>query len=505
MHRYRSHTCGALTIADVGQSVRLSGWVHRVRDHGGLLFIDLRDHYGMTQCVADPDSPAFGAAERVRSEWVIRIDGRVKARTPATVNAEPADRRGRGLHRRAGGSLRDRRTAHAGVRRSRLPGRDAAQVPLPRPAPRQAAPQRHEARGDHLLAAPAHDRFRLLRIPDADPYRLVAGGRPRLPGALAAPPGQVLRPAAGAAAVQAAHHDRRLRPLLPDRAVLPRRGRPRRPFAGRVLPARHRDELRRAGGRLPGGRAGAARPLRGVRRRQAGHPDLPAHPLCRGAEEIRLRQARPAQPHRDAGRHGAFRRLRLQGLRRPDRGRSQGRGVGDSGADRWQPRLLRPHERLGAGRGPAGPRLHLLPRRRRRCRADRQEHRRRPHRCDPQPARPVRRRRRLLRLRPAGQVLRLRRRRPPEGRPRPQPGRRGPLRLLLDRRFPDVRVERAGEEDRLLPQPVLHAELRPRRLPGARSRATRRRSSRSTPSSTTSSATASSCRPAPSAITSRRS
>jgi aspartyl-tRNA synthetase len=86
MHRYRSHTCGALNPTDVGQSVRLSGWVHRVRDHGGLLFIDLRDHYGMTQCVADPDSPAFSAAERMRSEWVIRVDGRVKARTPETVN-----------------------------------------------------------------------------------------------------------------------------------------------------------------------------------------------------------------------------------------------------------------------------------------------------------------------------------------------------------------------------------------------------------------------------------
>ena len=86
MHRYRSHTCGALRPADVGQPARLSGWVHRVRDHGGLLFIDLRDHYGVTQCVADPDSPAFSAAERVRSEWVIRIDGKVKARTEDTVN-----------------------------------------------------------------------------------------------------------------------------------------------------------------------------------------------------------------------------------------------------------------------------------------------------------------------------------------------------------------------------------------------------------------------------------
>jgi aspartyl-tRNA synthetase len=64
LHRYRSHTCGALRKADVGKRVRLSGWVHRVRDHGGLLFIDLRDHYGLTQVVADPESAAFKMAER---------------------------------------------------------------------------------------------------------------------------------------------------------------------------------------------------------------------------------------------------------------------------------------------------------------------------------------------------------------------------------------------------------------------------------------------------------
>jgi aspartyl-tRNA synthetase len=86
MHRYRSHTCAALRQTDVGANVRLSGWVHRVRDHGGVLFIDLRDHYGLTQVVVDPDSPAFKAAEAVRGEWVIRIDGRVKARTAETVN-----------------------------------------------------------------------------------------------------------------------------------------------------------------------------------------------------------------------------------------------------------------------------------------------------------------------------------------------------------------------------------------------------------------------------------
>src|SRR5690606_12597002 len=86
MHRYRSHTCAQLRKADVGQAVRLSGWVHRVRDHGGLLFIDLRDHYGITQVIADPDSPAFRLAETVRAEWVIRVDGEVKARTAETIN-----------------------------------------------------------------------------------------------------------------------------------------------------------------------------------------------------------------------------------------------------------------------------------------------------------------------------------------------------------------------------------------------------------------------------------
>ncbi|MEM9913240.1 MAG: OB-fold nucleic acid binding domain-containing protein, partial [Pseudomonadota bacterium] len=85
MHAYRSHTCAALTKADEGQNVRLAGWVHRVRDHGGVLFIDLRDHYGMTQVLCDPDSPVFAEVEKVRSEWCIRIDGSVKARATDLV------------------------------------------------------------------------------------------------------------------------------------------------------------------------------------------------------------------------------------------------------------------------------------------------------------------------------------------------------------------------------------------------------------------------------------
>ena len=86
MHAYRSHTCADLTKANVGDTVRLSGWVHRVRDHGGLLFIDLRDHYGITQVMADPDSPVFKDIEKVRSEWCIRIDGNVMARDESLVN-----------------------------------------------------------------------------------------------------------------------------------------------------------------------------------------------------------------------------------------------------------------------------------------------------------------------------------------------------------------------------------------------------------------------------------
>ena len=86
MHAYRSHTCAELRKRNVGEDVRLSGWVHRVRDHGGVLFIDLRDHYGVTQLLCDPDSPVFAEVESLRSEWCIRIDGEVKERSADLVN-----------------------------------------------------------------------------------------------------------------------------------------------------------------------------------------------------------------------------------------------------------------------------------------------------------------------------------------------------------------------------------------------------------------------------------
>jgi aspartyl-tRNA synthetase len=90
MHPYRTHTCGQLRKPDVGQTARLSGWVHRRRDHGGLIFIDLRDHYGITQCVIEPDSKVFATVDAARSEWVLTLTGHVVARTQDTVNPELA-------------------------------------------------------------------------------------------------------------------------------------------------------------------------------------------------------------------------------------------------------------------------------------------------------------------------------------------------------------------------------------------------------------------------------
>ncbi|HKX64691.1 MAG TPA: aspartate--tRNA ligase [Rhizomicrobium sp.] len=88
MHAYRTHTCGQLRKADVGATVRLSGWVNRRRDHGGLIFIDLRDHYGITQCVIEPDASAFALVDTARSEWVLTLTGKVVARSAETVNKD---------------------------------------------------------------------------------------------------------------------------------------------------------------------------------------------------------------------------------------------------------------------------------------------------------------------------------------------------------------------------------------------------------------------------------
>jgi aspartyl/asparaginyl-tRNA synthetase len=155
MHRYRSHTCAALRKSDTGSNVRLSGWVHRVRDHGGVLFIDLRDHYGMTQVVADPDSPAFKIAEKVRGEWVIRIDGEVKERTADTVNPNLPTGEIEVFAQRDRSPVVGQGTAAAGLWRARLSGRRAPQVPLPRSAPRDAAQEHHHPHQGHRRHAQA--------------------------------------------------------------------------------------------------------------------------------------------------------------------------------------------------------------------------------------------------------------------------------------------------------------------------------------------------------------
>ena len=193
------------------------------------------------------------------------------ARPPGRYHQpQPADRRDRGLCPRHRGAVGGRRVALAGVRRARLSGRPAPQVPLPRSQARNAARQHHEAHADHRRHARGDGEGGLFRVLHPHPHRLQPRGGARLPGALAPACGKVLCPAAGPAAVQAACHDVGLRPLFPDRAVLSRRGPARRPPAGRVLPARHRDELRHPGRRLRRHGTGPAQRLYPFRRGQAG-------------------------------------------------------------------------------------------------------------------------------------------------------------------------------------------------------------------------------------------
>ena len=262
-----------LRASDVGSTVRLSGWIHRKRDHGGVLFVDLRDHYGLTQLVCRAGTRGAEDA-RFAARRIGRHDRRRGRRA-----------RGRGGQRQA----RDRRYRGRGRQRSRS-SRRAAELPMPVAgeadypeeirlkyryldlAPRAAARQHHAPLEGHLLDPPADDRAGLHRVPDPDPDRVEPRRRARLSGAEPGPSGQILRASAGAADVQAIADGRRLRPLFPDRALLPRRGCPRRPQPGRILPARLRDELRHAGRRVRRDRAGAGRAVRGVRERPQASP-----------------------------------------------------------------------------------------------------------------------------------------------------------------------------------------------------------------------------------------
>jgi aspartyl-tRNA synthetase len=136
MHAYRTHTCAQLRATQVGEDVRLSGWVHRKRDHGGVLFIDLRDHYGITQVVADADSPALPVLEAVRVESVVTIDGVVKARAEGTTNKGLATGEIEVFARGAIVQSAAQELPASGCGRGRLPGGHPPSLSLPRPATR---------------------------------------------------------------------------------------------------------------------------------------------------------------------------------------------------------------------------------------------------------------------------------------------------------------------------------------------------------------------------------
>ena len=183
MHRYRSHNCGELRDGHVGQKIRLSGWCHRIRDHGGVLFIDLRDHYGLTQCVVDPEFaglPDGGDAALGMGRAARRRGQASPRRHRERGNADRADR---GLCAGDRGARRRRRTAGAGVRRPALSRGNPPQIPLHRSAPREVARQYHAARAHHRQPSHAHEGAGLLRVPDADSDGLLARGRARLSGA----------------------------------------------------------------------------------------------------------------------------------------------------------------------------------------------------------------------------------------------------------------------------------------------------------------------------------
>ena len=241
----RTHEAGTLRASHAGQTVTLTGWVARRRDHGGVIFIDLRDASGTAQVVFREGEMAE-RAHRLRAEFCLKVTGEVVR--PARGQREPGhpDRRHRGHRDRARRAQRVRAAALPAGRAHRGRRRGAPAPPLPRPAPQRpraqhAAAQRGQPHRPHRAA-----RAQVRRGRDADDDPVHSGGCARLPGAGAASSGFLVRAAAVAAAVQAAADGRRHRALLPDRPLLPGRGLPRRP-AARVHPARHRDELRRPG------------------------------------------------------------------------------------------------------------------------------------------------------------------------------------------------------------------------------------------------------------------
>ena len=360
MHRYRTHTCGALTLAEDGADVRLSGWCHRIRDHGGLLFIDLRDHYGLTQCVVDPDSPAFGEAEKLRSEFVIRVDGRVRKRPPGTENPEMPT----GL-------------IEVYVREIEVLG-PAGDLPLPvfgdQPYPEDT---RLRYRFLDLRRDKLHQNI-MLRGQVIDSLRRRMKGQGffefQTPILTASSPEGArdflvpsrLHPGTFYALPQAPQQYKQLLMMAGfDRyfQIAPC-FRDEDPRADRLPGEFYQLDIEMSfvdpGGRFRRDGAGPTWRVRRVRSRQARHAlALAAHSLRRGDAQVRLGQARPAQSDRHAECVGAFSRLGLQGLRSAARGREK-RGLGHSCSRRRPADFRRSDERLGARRGSAWARIHSV-------------------------------------------------------------------------------------------------------------------------------------------------
>ena len=267
------------------RAVSLSGWVHRKRDHGGVLFVDLRDHYGITQIVADGDSDRrFAVLERLRVESVVTIDGEVVARGAEAANPNLADRRDRGLRRRGRPSSRPReelplpvageqeypeeirlRYRFLDLRRERLHANIVLRSQVISSIRRRMIEQGFTEFQTPILTASSPEGARDYLVPS----RVHPGKFYALPQA----------PQMFKQLIMVAGFDRyfQIAPCFRDEDARADRS------PGRILPARFRDELRHAGRRVRSDRAGAGRRVRGVRERQDGHArrPVPAHPLSR--------------------------------------------------------------------------------------------------------------------------------------------------------------------------------------------------------------------------------
>ena len=203
MHTFRTHTCGGLGKSDVGQKAKLAGWIHSVRDHGGVIFIDLRDHYGKTQVVVNPKMDFYQELEKWRVETVVGFTGTVVARTPETVNPKLAT---------GEIELVAEEMAVLG---------ETEQIPF-QVAKDEQAPEalRLEYRFLDLRREELHNNI-VLRVSDADPDQQFARRRTRLSRAEPRSSRSVLRSSAESPAVQAAADGCRIRQVFPGRALLP--------------------------------------------------------------------------------------------------------------------------------------------------------------------------------------------------------------------------------------------------------------------------------------------